>query len=756
MSIEPPSRSLAPDLAGKPLRWRIVLGYSRCALWLERLWPVIALPLIALALFLGLASIGLWQASGGLVRVGVLIALAGWIGWRLYRRPVPWPGRLAAMVRQDVAARLVPGQIASLLDGPASLGSPAAQRLWERHISTATRQLDQMRPFAPRLALFAHDRFGLLPLAALLLTIGILSSDGAWRDRLGTALSPDWRSFADVQIGAAIDPPAYVQAAPQGVALAIDGSRTVSAMQGSVLRLTVQGMNRRPRLVHDQLADAHFLPGGEGRWTAMLRLERDDRIRIRTWARTLSALEIALTPDLPPQVQFTAAPAISANQALDLRYRLSDDHGVASLALAYGRKDRWRAVMLPEPQQQPGITEGQSFRDLTEDAWAGEIVTLQLVAKDAGGNLAFSQTQQLRLPERVFSQPLAREIISLRKQLLRGGLSSMMGGLALEQLSASPERFGHDLTVFLGLRAAMHRLTLNPTLAGRASSAAMLWQIALDLDGQQAAAGLEDVRAAFEALQQGMGKPGDMRQLADQLERALSDFLASQMRNAAALPPAGAADDVETLDAAVLDQLFAALRERLAAGDMAGAAQIASALLGLMENLRVTAPADAQAMRAAQDRVRQLTALRDQQQALISRGGGSANDQRALGAAAGRLQQNAARDAMMAAASALSQGKPGAPFQQQALKALETALEAARAQLSAMARAGGNQPMPKGVDPLGRLGPGALDGRVRSVLPDASAAARSRAIRRLLEERAADPARPQAERDYLLRLLERF
>lgn len=765
----PPRSAFALDAALLSPGVRALIAMARAALWLERLWPLIAPPVLILALFLGLAAVGLWQWTGGIVRLAVLVGLFGWAALRLWqtRALLVWPSMLAGLLRLDRQNGLADGLLASVLDRPMVLANGRSQALWQHHMSQRAGLLPRLRPVLPRLSLLVADRFALLPLTVLLLVLGFIASPAGWSDRLLSALSPDWRSFAGVSVTASISPPAYVQAPPQTVALAIDEPRALAAHQGATLVVTAAGLARAPTL---RLPDGQRLilqPDGPERWRATAPVGEGGDVRLRTWMRTLAHAQISLIRDKAPQVAWTKVPTVTANQSLDLRYRITDDHGANALALAFSRGGRWRAVALTPPPLTPGAIEGQAFRDLTEEAWAGKLVTVQLVARDPAGNLGFSQPVAMRLPERVFTHPLAREVAGVRRQLLAGQVSALMAGLAIERLSAAPERFGHDLTVFLGLRGAVHRLELDRGPGGIAAGAALLWQVALDLDGQQAAAGLEDVRRAFEALMNGMQSPDEARRLADQLERALGDFLQQRMAEAMSGPQLPADGSTAVLDAAILDELFAALKERLAAGDVAGAQQIAAALQQLMEQIRFSPPVDLAAERAALQQLEALQQLLGQQKALNERtqkGGAMvplAGEQRQLGQAAGRLDGGAgakAAAAMTRAAAALArQDRTGAAAaQMQALDALTEAARMAQQQVQAMR--GGRRPgaAPPGVDPLGRLGPGAFDGRVRNLVPDQSAAERVRAIRRIIEERAADPARPQAERDYLLRLLERF
>ena len=71
--------------------------------------------------------------------------------------------------------------------------------------------------------------------------------------------------------------------------------------------------------------------------------------------------------------------------------------------------------MLPNARTRNGV--GQTVKDLSEDPYAGAEVTLTLTAKDEAGNEGKSEPFNMRLPERLFTKPLARALIEQRRIL---------------------------------------------------------------------------------------------------------------------------------------------------------------------------------------------------------------------------------------------------------------------------------------------------------------------------------------------------
>ena len=135
-------------------------------------------------------------------------------------------------------------------------------------------------------------------------------------------------------------------------------------------------------------------------------------------------------PDRPPTIALTKDPQEQRRGSLLLYYRLQDDYGVTKAEATFARKDDKSAegeaphplfgppefpLILPQARTKNGV--GQTLKDLTDHPWAGAEVTMTLVAHDDGGNVGKSEPVTFRLPQRVFTKPLARALIEQRRNL---------------------------------------------------------------------------------------------------------------------------------------------------------------------------------------------------------------------------------------------------------------------------------------------------------------------------------------------------
>lgn len=764
-------------------------------LWLERAWrDHLRWPAIAWAGYTVLALFGTWETVAGGFRVGLLFLLAlgtlASVGLAIVRTPIPRRGAILRRIEQ--ASRLRRGSLALLDDRPIDLSDPVAAQLWARARTAAAPK--RLRLGRLRLGLIDSDRYALLPILLLAAVLGLMLAGGEARQRLGAAFSPYAVSLAGVRITATIEAPAYAMRPAQTVLLTPGRTTRLVALKGSKLALRVDGPAGEWRLLGPNLE--RTMPDER----VAVRLDRGGRYTVERGWRLVARLNVELAADGVPLVRFDGKPAVTATSALRIAYRLEDDHGAAALMLELARGNERRRMTL-EPTARPGA--GVAFADLTPDPWAGEDVTLRLLARDGAGQIGHSPELRVILPERQFNHPVARTIIAARKQLLRAPERREPIAQRLTELAADPESFGHDFAVFSGLRAATWRLAYAHEDPKALSTARLLWDIAVDLDDNGATRAMDELRRVMDELAKKMGRGDDqeMARLADQLTGAMADYLRRQLESMmqAGLSPEDVADMAQgqAVDLSFLDQMLQDLRDRMAAGDQAGAMAALANLRQLMESIRFGGPSQggsAEAARAARQAAQAADALRDiearqrdLQAETIAEGvrrsiEGREGPMEGQAATQGQLERGAralrqqleaaglqspqalgeANRAMTQAEQALRDGRQSEAMaaQGRAIEALKQAGQALEEQARAMAQAAGGmgryQPgaAGSGLDPLGRPGAGFGQGAVK--LPDVDQLRRVEAIRRLLEERAADPGRSAEERAYYLRLLKRF
>ena len=227
-------------------------------------------------------------------------------------------------------------------------------------------------------------------------------------------------------------------------------------------------------------------------------------------------------PDKPPTIALTKDPEQQNRGSLLLSYRLEDDYGVSQAQATFARKDeppraeratadrrrirstgrRDFALVLPQARTRNGV--GQTIKDLTDHPWAGAEVTMTLIAHDEGGNEGKSEPFAFRLPERVFTKPLARALIEQRRNLAMDANTRPLVITALDALAIAPEKFTPEAGVYLGLRSMFWSLVRAKSDDDLRDVVARLWQMAVGIEDGNVSDAQDALRNAENALQQAL------------------------------------------------------------------------------------------------------------------------------------------------------------------------------------------------------------------------------------------------------------
>ncbi len=717
------------------------------------------------------------QRLPGMMRVLLLFAILGWLGWTVWRaRRLLWPTPRNGVRRVEEASSLPQGALQAMADVPARIDGIDTQALWNLALARLEKYSGRLKWARLALDMEKIDPRGIAAVLLLFAVMGFLISNKPAGDRLAAAFSPWPTSLEGMALTAWVRPPDYTGLPPRQITLPIGGDTEIEVPARSRLILTATGDAPEFRLLGPSLDIRETSRNKLAEFNT--ELQRGHYFLRAGSLRPVSDFSVRIVKDGTPVIRFAAPLRVSLTQALDIKYEAEDDYGITALYLATVITKKAIAVPLPEPAPGQKIS-GKAFKDLTPSRYAGETVSLRLVALDAAGNYGVSAPVKMRLPERRFTHAVARQVIAARKQVWADPSRLEPPAARLDALSRNPQSFNDDLTIFSALRRSVWRLRSDQAWTEIDGITDFLWETALDLEAQKTGKDMADLRAKMDQLMAQMKLGGNNQKLMDQLMAEMAHYMASK----AMAPDAsgGMMDEAgQQMSAQVLEQLLEELQERMAAGDEAGARRVMEALQALMENARFGKGSGGrgpggnnpmmQALGEAIARQQQLItqsraagasegesgAPSDQLQGIARTQGTLADEMQKVRQAAGQSGSQSldkAGRAMRQAEEALQKGDvPGAVRAQ--AEALQN-LASARQQLAQQQGEGdGRGELPKGADPLGRYNGGANGPELP--IPTASERQRLQQIRALLEERAADPARPAAERAYILRLLKRF
>jgi uncharacterized protein (TIGR02302 family) len=565
---------------------------SRASLLVERLWPRVWAVIGLVGLFVLVSVAGLWTALPELAHQALLalfgLALVALLAW-IARTPLATRDEALRRIERQSG---VPHRPASSYEDhlSAAADDPATRALWAAHKARLVRELARLRIARPAARTDRYDPLALRGLALAIVGVALWLIGDSASDRLRAAFRLGQPVLsAETRIDAWITPPAYTGEPP--IILA-DGSRPQAPEGAAAAERSVIEVPERSQLV---IRASGAGVGGftlevtpEGRPAERIEVKPEDPARraaeagpnvgpalradvaeakidlrqsstVRVVGLSLAPWTLKVVPDAAPRITLTKEPQRLPRGSLKLTYKVEDDYGVVA---AEGRITRakpqpgdpatqWArpkankgprpplerppvlSLRLPRANAKDG--EAFSYHELTGHPWAGSRVKLVLSARDHAGQVGRSPAYELVLPQRRFTNPIAKAVVEQRRLLVEDPRNRERVAFALNAIALEPEGFITDRRAYLGLRSAYWRLQRDKSRAGTRSIVDQLWHVALRLEDGDLSEAERALREAQEqlskALQDGASDE-EIKRLMDELRQALNNFMQQMQRQA--------------------------------------------------------------------------------------------------------------------------------------------------------------------------------------------------------------------------------
>ena len=628
------------------------LQRAKLAIAWEHAWPPLARLLTVIGLFLVVSWAGLWlslptvgRAIGFSIFVLLALAAASSMLW------LRWPSRAQALARLDRGSG-IRHRPATTLSDTVSTQDPVALALWQAQRERTLASLKRIRAGLPSPRLSLQDPWALRALVLVLLAATYVAAGDERMVRIAAAF--DWNGVlapATVRVDAWVNPPPYtgkppiILSAANKEAPALPSSGPLSVPAGSTLIVRSSGASLDVSASGGITETAPKEEAPKGTSEKHFAIAGDGSVRIRApsgqpqWSFTA-------IPDRPPTISLAKDPERQARGALQLSYKLEDDYGVTEAQAHFaarpaegtgegagpsaGQSAQARPLfqppqfplVLPNARTRNGV--GQTVKDLSEDPYAGADVTLTLTAKDEAGNEATSEPFNMRLPERLFTKPLARALIEQRRILALDANKNSEVYTALDALMIAPEVFmagesGH----YLGLYTVASQLEAARTDDSLREVVASLWALAVSIEDGDITDVDKALRAAQDALKQALERGAsdeEIKKLTQDLRQALDNFmrqLAEQYRNNPQALNRPLDPNTKIMRQQDLQNMIERMERLSRQGDKEGAKQLLEQLQEMLENLQMAQPGQSgdsdneQALNELNDMIRKQQQLRD-------------------------------------------------------------------------------------------------------------------------------------------------
>ena len=630
-----------PDAVSR-LQLTQALRRAKYAIAWERFWPHLARLLTVVGLFLVVSWVGLWLVLPFVARaVGLglfgLLALGALLPLVRFR----WPSREEGLSRLDRGSGIRHRPATALTDSLASR-DPVALALWQAQRERTLASIKRIRAGLPSPRLAIHDPWAVRSLVVVLMVATYFAAGDERMMR--TAAAFDWNGVlasANIRVDAWVTPPNYTGKPPiilsaankeAGVPVAGPlpvpaGSTLIVRSSGGTLDVVAAGgvteavpTEQAPKGTNER----HFTIAGDG--TAHVRAPSGQP----QW-------KFSAVPDRAPTIALTKDPERQARGSLQMSYKIEDDYGVtqaqAHVAVRPGDVPKGTveprplfdapqfSLVLPNARTRNGV--GQTVKDLSEDPYAGADVTLTLTARDEAGNEGRSEPFSMRLPERLFTKPLARALIEQRRVLALDANQNAQVYTALDALMIAPELFMPETGQYLGLYSVARQLEAARSDDAMREVVASLWALAVSIEDGDITDVDKALRAAQEALKQALERGAsdeEIKKLTQDLRAALDNFLrqlVEQQRNNQQALARPLDPNTKVMRQQDLNNMIERMERLSRSGDKDAAKQLLEQLQQMLENLQMAQPGQSpdgdmeQALNELGDMIRKQQQLRD-------------------------------------------------------------------------------------------------------------------------------------------------
>ena len=480
-----------------------------------------------------------------------------------------------------------------------------SQIIWRLHRQRMRSEISNLRVGMPHPALTHFDPYGLRVAATLLFIIGLAAAGSDATTRLKRAIVPQL-SFLHPSpppvVDAWITSPAYTGIAPKHLTGAKENpTEFIEVPSFSQLSVRISGAIDTP-LLHRASGTISPRPLDEKNHGFDIGLTKRETISITVGDTKLAEWSIRTTPDVLPQAAFLSTPTEGRNNVLRIDFQANDDYGLTSLRAKVSRpsqissseKNKPKSLDLPLPKIGAKKVVSTSYHDLTSHPWAGLPVQIHLEATDAAGQVGRNESTRVILPERKFKHPVAQEIVIERRKLSTDFDYAELVGDALNDIAWQQERYADDISVFLALRTATHRLFKDPSEKTIRAIQALLWDTALGIEDGKFSVAQQILRDAEDALYTAFEKNADdsnLSKLMDDLEEAMKhyfDELAKMMKDIdwKKLHEMPENNKAVALSRGDFQELMDQIRRLANSGSRIDAKRMLSQMKNLLENMR--------------------------------------------------------------------------------------------------------------------------------------------------------------------------
>ncbi len=622
--------------------YQAISKFVRATAWLsvcwEQLWPLLVPLSIVALVFFGLTWSGIWAVVPWWLHIvifGIFVVAAG--GSLTTLRHMSWPELGAITRRIEKETQLSDRPILAQVDEIA-LGhnDEFAGVFWSEHRQRMAAKLHDLTSGYPKARGDKFDPYGLRLFLPIIVFIALVFSFGSAGGRLSDAFQ--FHSNPEkllTRLDLWVDPPDYTRKPP--VYLSVEGKHQAGQIllvpQFSILagrfagagdisiwyqRADDKNGSKKIEIVPEALVGDK--PESEVERLYSFKMEHNGSISAMSRNSLISQWSFNIIEDEKPVIRFEKEPNSSLSGSLQLSYHVEDDYGVTIATglvepVKSGRDDKTIVnsekparfvapanarpliepleIKLPLPRRRARSGASKANRDLSKHPLAGSLVNLTLFARDDIDQKGSSETKQIVLPGRVFSNPLAKALIEQRRILAMDSNQQTLVVSMLDALTTAPDLFFDDFTTHLAISVARRRLVTTKSKNELKEVMDLIWDIALGIEFGEMSDLEKNLRDAQERLSKALengASDKEIDKLMKKLRQAMNELMQALIEQARKNPqsqnPMMQNDTARQLRQRDLERMLDRIEDLAKSGSKDAARQLLSEMRRMMDNLR--------------------------------------------------------------------------------------------------------------------------------------------------------------------------
>lgn len=301
--------------------------------------------------------------------------------------------------------------------------------------------------------------------------------------------------------------------------------------EGSLLDVHVKGLKWRPVVKLSDGKEVPFIEMEDGSFKASVKIDQQISWAINQGAHNVGSWPIILIDDEKPEInQFTLEDHENEKGYVAIKVALKDDRKIMKATIEVSNDQ--------EPSndfQDLSIREIRSYSsifylDFTDTQYAGSRADLKILVEDEAGQISTATLNDVEIPEKAYSMPIAHKLISLRNELSEPDYDLRSLSRQMKALGLLSDQEGLPHIYYMALRSAYWRLVDPTEVNDRQVARDLLWDIAQKIEDSELGTIENDLIISLDELTLSINQKKTMDAIRESLRHA--DALFRKYRSA--------------------------------------------------------------------------------------------------------------------------------------------------------------------------------------------------------------------------------